>query len=88
MKQKYYYLQILIIITLLYPFYIETKAQDSLYLVGTITGESYATRITDVKGIGDVNNDGYDDFIISHYFDNTVQLYLGSSLGKSIALPF
>lgn len=53
--------------------------QDSLYLVGTITGESYEKRINDVKGIGDVNRDGYDDFIVTHYFDKYAELYFGSS---------
>jgi hypothetical protein len=52
--------------------------QDSLYLIGTITGESNAKRITDVKGIGDVNGDGYDDFMVSTV-DQMVRLYLGST---------
>jgi hypothetical protein len=52
--------------------------QDSLYLIGTITGESNAKRITDVKGIGDVNGDGYDDFMVSSGYHN-VTLYLGSA---------
>lgn len=51
--------------------------QDSLYLVGTIIGESNAKRITGVKGIGDVNGDGYGDFMVTTA-DNTVRLYLGS----------
>jgi hypothetical protein len=51
--------------------------QDSLYLIGTITGESNAKRITDVKGIGDVNGDGYADFMITTV-NNTVTLYFGS----------
>ncbi len=53
-------------------------SQDSLYLVGTITNESVAKRITEVKGIGDVNGDGYDDFMVTT-FNNEVKLYLGSS---------
>ena len=51
--------------------------QDSLYLIGTITGESNV-KITDVKGIGDVNEDGYEDFMVTTT-DKTVRLYLGSS---------
>jgi hypothetical protein len=74
-----YHIQFFIIISLLYSLKIDTKAQDSLYLVGTITGESYEKRITDVKGIGDVNGDGYDDFIVTNYFDKTAKLYLGSA---------
>jgi hypothetical protein len=74
-----YYFQFFIIISLLYSFKIDTKAQDSLYLVGTITGESYEKRITDVKGIGDVNRDGYGDFVVTNYFDKTAKLYFGSA---------
>jgi hypothetical protein len=61
------------------------KAQDSLYLIGTITGESYQKRITNVDRVGDVNGDGYDDFMISSRTgkirkdQGIVQLYLGSS---------
>lgn len=51
--------------------------QDSLYLVGTLVGESYAKRITGVKGVGDVNGDGYDDFMVS-IGQNSVRLYFGT----------
>ena len=60
-------------------------SQDSLYLIGTITGISNAQRITDVKGIGDVNGDGYDDFIVSERTGKTntdmgiVKLHFGSA---------
>ncbi|MDY0082190.1 MAG: FG-GAP-like repeat-containing protein [Ignavibacteriaceae bacterium] len=60
-------------------------AQDSLYLVGTITGESYQKRITNISRVGDVNGDGYDDFMLSSRTGKTrsdqgiVQLYLGSA---------
>jgi len=63
----------------------ELKAQDSLYLIGTITGESYQKRITNVDRVGDVNGDGYDDFMVSSRTGNIrrdqgiAQLYLGSS---------
>ena len=71
--------RISITIILLIGIIYQAKAQDSLYLVGTITGESYDKRITDVKGIGDVNGDGFDDFMVASYVSNTVTLYLGSS---------
>src|SRR5690554_3355467 len=58
-------------------FITQSYAQDSLYLVGTITGESYDKRITDVRGIGDVNGDRYDDFMIT-YRNNVMKLFLGS----------
>ncbi len=69
-------------------FFSETKAQDSLYLIGTIIGESTEKRITNVKGIGDINGDGYDDFMISMRTgkkvrdEGIVKLYLGSADGN------
>jgi len=85
MKTKFGLLRFLTIITLLYPSIREIKAQDSLYLVGTITGESNEKKIVGVKGIGDVNGDGYGDFMISMRTGKTrsdqgiVKLYLGSA---------
>ena len=85
MKTKFYLLRFLTIITLLYPSIRELKAQDSLYLVGTITGESNEKKIVEVKGVGDVNADGYGDFMISMRTGKTksdqgiVKLYLGSA---------
>jgi hypothetical protein len=61
------------------------NAQDSLYLVGTITGESYQKRITNVDRVGDVNGDGFDDFMIASRTgkirrdQGIVQLFLGSA---------
>ncbi|OGU29977.1 MAG: hypothetical protein A2057_03025 [Ignavibacteria bacterium GWA2_35_9] len=77
-----------LIIISLYFFISETNAQDSLYLVGTITGESYEKRITKVKGVGDINDDGYADFMISKRTgkkikdEGIVKLYLGSVDGN------
>ena len=58
---------------------ISIYGQDSLYLVGTITGESTSEAITNVSGIGDVNGDGYDDFIVTHYFNKSADLYFGGA---------
>jgi len=75
----------LTVLLLLSFFLPETKAQDSLHLIGTITGESYQKRITNVDRVGDVNGDGYDDFIIASRTGKTrkdqgiVQLFLGSA---------
>jgi len=75
----------LTVLLLLSFFFPETKAQDSLYLVGTITGESSEKRITNISRVGDVNGDGYNDFMIASRTGLTrkdqgiVQLYLGSS---------
>jgi Secretion system C-terminal sorting domain/FG-GAP-like repeat/FG-GAP repeat len=51
--------------------------QDSLYLIGTITGKSTTEQIIGVKGVGDINGDGYDDFMVSVGY-HSIQLYLGS----------
>ena len=75
----------LTVLLLLSFFFPETKAQDSLYLVDTITGESYLKRITNVDRVGDVNGDGYDDFMVSSRTgkirkdQGIAQLYLGSA---------
>ncbi len=75
----------LTVLLLLSFFFPEIKAQDSLYLVGTITGDSYQNRITDVNRIGDVNGDGYDDFMVSRRTGFTtrdqgiIQFYLGAA---------
>lgn len=85
MKAKFYTFKNLIIILMLFPLIHSTKAQDSLYLVGTITGESYEHRICAPTGIGDINGDGYDDFIISMRTGNLIRdqgiikLYFGSA---------
>ena len=42
-----------------------TNAQDSLHLVGTITGTDEQHKILSAKGIGDFNGDGLADFTIS-----------------------
>lgn len=82
MKYIPQYLFILLILFFSWP---NTSAQDSLYLVSTITGESYQKRITSISRVGDVNGDGYDDFTVSSRTGKTrsdqgiVQLYLGSS---------
>jgi hypothetical protein len=51
--------------------------QDSLYLIGTITGQSTTEQIINVKGVGDINGDGYDDFMVSIGY-HSIQLFLGS----------
>lgn len=74
-----------VIIFCILTFLSTLQAQDRLFLIGTITGESYEKRITSVNRIGDVNGDGYYDFTVSTRTGKTrndqgvVQLYLGSS---------
>jgi len=68
-------------------FCLTVYAQDSLYLVGTITGKSTDEAITHVSGIGDVNGDGYDDFIVSHYFNKSAELYFGGAALMTLPFP-
>jgi hypothetical protein len=72
MKPKFYINKILISGLLLYTFFHISYAQDSLYLIGTITGESTEQRILSAIGIGDVNGDGFDDFLIPMRTGNTI----------------
>ena len=83
--------KILILLTaLIFTTNVETIAQDSLYLIGTITGESTDKNITNVCGVGDVNGDGYDDFMVSSRTGRLVRdqgivnLYLGAADGNLI----
>ena len=83
--------KILFFILIFFLLTTKNKAQDSLYLVGTITGVSADKNITNVKSIGDINGDGYDDFMVSTRSGNKirgpgiVELYLGSVNGDLIS---
>lgn len=54
------------------------SAQDSLYLIGTIQGISVDEPIFKVNKAGDINGDGYDDFITTIPRANYCNIYLGS----------
>jgi len=85
MKTEFYLPLLITTILFLCSSVIEIKAQDSLYLIGTITGESSEKKVVGVKGVGDVNGDGYGDFMISIRTGKTrsdqgiAELYLGSA---------
>ncbi len=51
--------------------------QDSLYLVATMTGEKKGDLFGYVKGVGDVNGDGYADFMVGSPETKYCKLYLG-----------
>ena len=71
---KSFILLLFLIITQNYLF-----AQDSLYLVGTVQGEFSGKQIMNVHRTGDINGDGFDDFIISFPEANYCNIYLGSN---------
>ena len=82
MKLKYLVIQF-IAAALLSAGFFSLQAQNSLYLVGTITGESSELAVRAPQSIGDVNGDGYDDFMLTRKtsveLDPTVvDLYFGS----------
>ena len=85
MENRYHLFQYFISILFFFSLFITiTLAQDSLYLVGTLSGESSEQSINYPSAIGDINNDGFDDFILRKQTgvpsDPTVmELYLGSS---------
>lgn len=53
--------------------------QDSLYLVGTMTGDKAGDQFGVVAPAGDVNGDGYADILVSSRDGNYVRLYWGGA---------
>ena len=64
-----------IILCFLSLFISASFAQDSLYCVNTLVGDS-VNKIIFAKGAGDINGDGYDDLVVS--FSDSVKIYLGN----------
>lgn len=71
------------------------SAQESLHLVGTISGTGEHDKLIHMRAIGDINRDGYDDFITSVYMGDTLvfidyypiyctRLYYGSATFDTI----
>jgi hypothetical protein len=60
-------------------------SQDSLHLVATITGEQIGDQFGDVAGLGDVNGDGFDDFIVGAPAGEYVKIYFGGATFDTIA---
>ncbi len=85
MRTSAFIFSVILFVILWSPFVFITPAQDSLYLIGTITGESSEHRIDYPVRIGDINGDGYDDFIlwmktgIPSHDQAVIKLYLGSA---------
>jgi hypothetical protein len=52
--------------------------QDSLHLVFTITGDNTEYPIFDCGALGDINNDGFDDFVIRRSNLKYCEIYHGS----------
>ncbi|MGE5620973.1 MAG: FG-GAP-like repeat-containing protein [archaeon] len=60
----------------------ETFSQDSLYYVTSFQGSSFADALAKTSGLGDVNGDGLDDFII--IYRSHTELYYGSRNLKAV----
>jgi len=66
---------------ILFVFFITafTYADPDFHLLMTIRGESPGDYFSTVVGLGDFNQDGYDDFAVGGYKGNYVNIYYGSS---------
>jgi hypothetical protein len=51
--------------------------QDQLHLITTISGDSTGDEFSVVAGVGDVNGDGYDDFVVGAPGGNYAKLFFG-----------
>jgi len=61
-------------------------ADPDFHLLMTIRGESPGDAFSTVVGLGDFNQDGYDDFAVGGYKGNYVNIYYGSSSPDTIAI--
>ena len=66
---------------ILFVFFITSfiYADPDFHLLMTIRGESPGDAFSTVVGLGDFNQDGYDDFAVGGYKGNYVNIYYGSS---------
>ena len=55
-------------------------AQNSLYLVDTLTGTATNNKLWKAEGIGDFNGDGYADFVVC--YSQYIDLYFGNAQFK------
>jgi hypothetical protein len=61
-----------------------TKAVDSLYVFANMTGDKVGDYFCIVKGVGDINGDGYDDVVVGAEGGNYAKLYLGGAVFDTI----
>jgi hypothetical protein len=71
-------------ITVMLFLFVHITAQDSLYLITMMVGEKSGDEFADVKKIGDVNGDGFDDVLVEASAEYA-NLYYGSSIFNTIA---
>ena len=71
MKKTYH-----IVLTLL--FFVNIQAQDSLYLIDILVGKGSGLneRLYNANGLGDINGDGYSDFMVDS--GDSTRIYLGN----------
>lgn len=55
-------------------------AQDSINLITNILGENHTKKITSMTALGDINNDGYDDFGILKGNALSIEIYFGAGI--------
>lgn len=53
------------------------NAQPNLHLIATMSGDSTGDQFSVVVGVGDVNGDGYDDFVVGAPGGNYAKLFFG-----------
>jgi hypothetical protein len=70
MKTKIYYL-----LNFLFFLSVTVRSQNNLYLVDTLTGTT-DNKLWKAVGIGDMNGDGYADFVVC--YKNYIDLYFGN----------
>lgn len=67
------------ILTLLFTVFLAASACPiEMRLIGALKGDDYGDRLGDAcEGLGDINGDGYNDFLMASFTSRELRLYLG-----------